>query len=80
MDIERARQQVEMARARLAEMEQKLQTGAARISSRLDPTTETLQQIVLRPKRKDVAINWSGILWLPFWHLTSGTVEPGFVV
>jgi hypothetical protein len=78
MDIERARQQVETAKSRLAEMERQLEKEAARITSSLDPGTETFQQIVLRPKRKDISIQWSGLLWLPFWHLAGGAAEAGF--
>ncbi len=78
MDIERARRQLELAKSRLAEMERKLETETARIASGLEPETETLQQIVLRPKRKDISIQWSGLLWRPFWHFAGGAVEAGF--
>jgi hypothetical protein len=78
MDIERARQQLEMARSRRAEMDRQVEEEAARITSSLDPNTEVLQPIVLRPKKKDVMVQWSGLLWLPYWHLGSGAVEPGF--
>jgi hypothetical protein len=78
MDIERARQRVEMARSRRAELEKQLETEAARITTSLDPATETFQSIVLRPKRKDITVQWSGLLWLPFWHLAGGTAEAGF--
>jgi hypothetical protein len=78
MDIERARQQVEIAQSRRAEMDGQVEEEAARITSRLDPNTEALQPIVLRPKKKDILIQWSGLLWLPYWHLESGAVEAGF--
>jgi DNA helicase HerA-like ATPase len=78
MDIERARQQVELAKTKMADMERQLEAEAARITSTLDPAAETLQQIALRPKKKDISVLWSGILWLPFWHLDSGAVEAGF--
>jgi len=78
MDIERARQQVEMARSRQAEMDKQVEEEAARITSRLDPGVEVLQPIVLRPKKKDIMVQWSGLLWLPYWHLDSGAVEAGF--
>jgi hypothetical protein len=78
MDIERARQQVEMARSRQAEMDKQVEEEAARITSSLDPSAEVLQPIVLRPKKKDVMVQWSGLLWLPYWHLDSGAVEAGF--
>ncbi len=78
MDIERARQQLEMARSRMREMEQQLEAEAARVTNTLDPAVETLQQIALRPKRKDISVLWSGLLWLPYWHLESGLMEAGF--
>jgi len=78
MDIERARQQVEMARSSQAEMEKQVEEEASRITVSLDPNAEVLQPIVLRPKKKDIMVQWSGLLWLPYWHLDSGAVEAGF--
>jgi hypothetical protein len=78
MDIDRARQEVDMAQSRLKELDQHMQEEAAQMTSSFDPSVETLQQIVLRPKRKDISIQWSGILWLPYWHLAKGGLEPGF--
>jgi len=78
MDIERARQQVEMARSRQAEMDKQVEEEASRIALSLDPNAEVLQPIVLRPKKKDIMVQWSGLLWLPYWHLDSGAVEAGF--
>ena len=78
MDIERARQQVELARSSQAEMEKQVEEEASRITLSLDPNTEVLQPIVLRPKKKDIMVQWSGLLWLPYWHLDSGAVEAGF--
>jgi hypothetical protein len=78
MDINRARQQVDLAQAKLKDLEKQMEEEAARMTISLDPAAETLQQVVLRPKKKDVLIQWSGILWLLYWHLDQGGVEPGF--
>jgi hypothetical protein len=78
MDIDRARQQVEIAQQRLTDLEKRVEAEAARISSALDPNTEVLEPITLRPKKRDISVVWSGILWLPFWQLDDGRVEPGF--
>jgi hypothetical protein len=80
MDIDRARQQLDEAQSRLKELEQQMQDEATKMTSNLDPSLETLQQIGLRPKRKDITVQWSGILWLPFWHLDSGGLGAGFRV
>jgi hypothetical protein len=78
MDIQRARQQLELARSRRAELEKQIEEEAARITSALDQNAEILQPVALRPKRKDVIVQWSGLLWLPYRHLESGAVEAGF--
>ncbi|MBN2408987.1 MAG: ATP-binding protein [Candidatus Aminicenantes bacterium] len=78
MDIQRARQQLEAAEQRLADLEKQVETEAARITDALDPDAEVLQPLTLRPKKKDIATVWSGLLWLPHWHLDDGRVEPGF--
>jgi len=67
-----------MARTRLEEMERGLEREADNIASLYDPEQEQLQTLVLRPKKKDMAVRWSGLFWLPFWHLESGEVKPGF--
>jgi hypothetical protein len=78
MDIERARQQLEVAQQRQADLEKEVEAEAGRITSALDPSTEVLQPLTLRPKKRDISVVWSGILWLPFWQLDDGRVEPGF--
>jgi len=67
-----------MAQARQAEMDKQVEEEAARITNSLDPNAEVLQPIVLRPKKKDILVQWSGLLWLPYWHLDNGAVEAGF--
>jgi len=78
MDIKRAQEQVELTRTRLEEMEKELQREADQIVSLYDPAREQLETVALRPKKKDLVLIWSGLLWLPVWHLASGSLEPGF--
>ncbi|MCX7973874.1 MAG: ATP-binding protein [Candidatus Aminicenantes bacterium] len=78
LDIKRAQEQVEMAKARLDEMERELQQEANNIASLYDPEREQLQPLILRPKKKDINIRWSGLLWLPYWELDSGEIQPAF--
>ncbi|MCX8159730.1 MAG: ATP-binding protein [Candidatus Saccharicenans sp.] len=78
LDIKRAQEQLELARTRLEEMEKELQREADTIASLYDPEREQLQTLSLRPKKKDIAILWSGLLWLPCWQFESGKVEPAF--
>lgn len=78
LDIKRAQEQVELAKARLEEMERELQLEADKIASLYDPEREQLQPLILRPKKKDISIHWSGLLWLPYWRLDSEEIQPAF--
>jgi hypothetical protein len=78
LDIKRAQEQVELIKTRLEETEKELQREADNIANLYDPEREQLQTVVLRPKKKDIVVLWSGLVWLPFWHLASGVLEPGF--
>jgi hypothetical protein len=80
MDIQRAQQQVEQAKSKLGDMDRQLQAEADRIGAAFDPAAEALQSVILRPKKKDIAVQWSGLLWLPYWHLETGGAEPAFPI
>lgn len=78
LDIKRAQEQVELAKARLEEMERELQQEVDKIANLYDPEREQLQPLILRPKKKDIIIRWTGLLWLPYWQLDSGEIQPAF--
>jgi hypothetical protein len=77
-DIQRAQEQERLAQERMAELEKQLQQDAEAMSSAFDPDKEKLQELVLRPKKADINVRWSGLLWVPYWHLEAGGLEPAY--
>ena len=82
MDIERAQQQVEHG---TIEAGGHGESGSRRRRPGSAPHAgpdrrKSLQPIVLRPKKKDIIVQWSGLLWLPYWHLETGGAEPAFPI
>jgi hypothetical protein len=67
-DIQRAKEKALSARERIAEMERSLEREADELARRFDPTAETLQEIIIRPKKVDIDVRWWGLLWVPFWR------------
>jgi hypothetical protein len=49
-------------RERKAELEKQLQQDAEAMASAFDPDKEKLQELVLRPKKADINVRWSGLL------------------
>lgn len=74
-DVERAQEKLAQLEQRLQEMQAQFQSEVDQVSGKLDPMTETLQQIVLRPKKSDILQRWYGILWVPFLHRPDGSRE-----
>jgi hypothetical protein len=64
-DIQRAQEKFADVQQRKAALEQQLKVEADRVAAAFDPQTETLQEIVVRPKKTDVLVRASGLLWMP---------------
>jgi hypothetical protein len=65
-DIDRARARLEEAHLRKAQLELQLREEADRLAAGLDPLQETLQEIVVRPKKTDILVLATGLLWVPY--------------
>ncbi len=61
-----------------SELEKQLQQDAEAMASAFNPDKEKLQELVLRPKKADINVRWSGLLWAPYWHLEAGGLEAAF--
>jgi hypothetical protein len=65
-DRERAQDNVEGVKARLAEMEQSLQADIDKLDTAFDPTAETLQESTVAPTATGIAVEFFGLVWLPY--------------
>ncbi len=67
-DVERARATVEAALARLAALEAEFEQETEQIRDKYDPSLEDLETVVIRPKKKDIAVNLVALAWAPYWQ------------
>ncbi len=63
-DIERAQAKLQEVQQKKALLEEQLRQEADRMAAATDPQLEMLQQIIIRPKKTDVAIRAVGLLWI----------------
>ncbi len=63
-DIGRAEARLEDVRQKRRALEDEMQTALQSISGGLDPQTEMLQEILVRPKKNDILIRAWGIVWV----------------
>lgn len=73
-DVKRADQNVLDAKQRLEDLESQLQDEIDALTSKIDPATEQLQKILVRPRKADITVDALGVVWMPFWRDTTGTL------
>jgi len=75
-DVQRAMEKAKAAKERIAELEKSLEREADQLARKFDPMGENLEEIVVRPKKADIDVRWSGLLWIPFRRKEGGDWEP----
>jgi hypothetical protein len=73
-DVKRAGQTLEVVRQKRAELEAEFQSELDALEGPHDPGAETLEKILMRPRKSDVTVELVGVIWMPHWHDESGSV------
>jgi hypothetical protein len=66
-DVGRAEEDLTALRAELAALDAALQADVRALDARIDPLTEPMTPIALRPEKDDVAVRLVALGWLPWW-------------
>ncbi|HYU34890.1 MAG TPA: hypothetical protein VEW48_22290 [Thermoanaerobaculia bacterium] len=64
-DVARAEENLDALQKQLTELNAELETEVASLEARLDPTTEELEVLGLKPRRKDVEVRLLTLAWAP---------------
>jgi hypothetical protein len=74
--VERAEENVDELRKGLAALHALLaeETEAAQKST--DPLTETLEQLAIKPKKKDISVALAALVWVPYQETDKGGIVP----
>jgi Sec-independent protein translocase protein TatA len=62
-DVERAEDSLEALRARRSELEAELAADIAALEAKLDPRSEPLTTLTVRPRKSDVEVTSVVVLW-----------------
>ena len=77
-DIARAKETAGAIRQQIADLEGELQSEIDESVSASDPVTEKLEPITVRPKKTDVAVRLTALVWLPHWKDDTGNLTPAW--
>ena len=75
-DVKRADRNVEDAKQKLADLETQLQAETDALTAKIDPKTEALEKILMRPRKSDITVDALGLVWMPYWKDAAGTLAP----
>ena len=78
-DVDRARETVESHRQKLEALEAEFLAETEKVKERFDPQSTELESVVVRPKKKDIAVRMVGLGWAPYWETAEGVSTPAWV-
>ena len=76
-DVSRAKETVEAYKKQLEELNAEFEREADALASRVDPATETLETVLLKPKKTDIEIRLVALAWAPY-RISGGQATPAW--
>jgi hypothetical protein len=77
-DVGRATESVEAVQAQLAALEAQFQEELAATATRIDPTTEELETLVIKPKKTNIQVRAVVLAWAPHTADAGGALTPAW--
>ncbi|HNW59279.1 MAG TPA: DUF87 domain-containing protein [bacterium] len=78
-DIDNAVESLDVLKERLNELEQELNQEITQIEEQTDPMQQPLETASLRPKKGDITVRLTALVWLPYWQSSDGKREPCYL-
>ncbi len=79
-DVERAQAKLDDLRIRLMDLESDLEIKINEIKAEVCVEEMQVEEIEIRAKKADLAINRIALVWLPWWKSADGSLEPAFEI
>jgi hypothetical protein len=76
-DVDRAEENVAALTQKLSDLEAEFQAETAALERSLDPQTEQLETVSLKPTKANIAVKLVTLAWAPYWH-QDGEVKPAW--
>ena len=73
-DVQRAEETLTTVKQKQAELDAEFQTEVDALEAQIDPMTETLDKVLMRPRKSDIAVDSLGLLWMPYRQDATGSL------
>ncbi len=73
-DVKRAEQTLESVKQKRADLEAEFQTELDALEGKADLGVETLEKVLMRPRKSDINVDSLGLAWMPYWQDGTGAL------
>ena len=77
-DVGRAGDTVEAVAAQIAQIEQDVEAQVAAITAKLDESNAEIEKLTIKPKKTNITLGFSALVWAPCLHEEGKTPEPAW--
>lgn len=77
-DVGRAKESVEALQQQLADSNAELEAATAELRSAVDPVTEPMDTITIKPKKTNISAQLVSLVWAPYWRDAHGITAPAW--
>jgi hypothetical protein len=71
-DVGRAKESVEALRKQRDELEFQFQSEIDKLELKIDPLTEELESLAVKPKKTNITVRLVALVWAPYWWTADG--------
>jgi hypothetical protein len=71
-DVQRAEENVDALATQKVNLEEQLQQEIDKLAVTIDPLTEKLIEVVLKPKKTNITVRLVALAWTPLWQTPGG--------
>jgi hypothetical protein len=77
-DVARAKETVEVLEQKLKDLEAEFEAEKDALAERIDPATEVLDTVAIKPKKADITVDLVALAWAPHWVDETGMATPAW--
>jgi hypothetical protein len=77
-DVSRANDTVESVQQQLTDLQAQFEAESNALAEKVDPLTEVLETVTVKPKKTDILIQLVSLAWAPYWQDDQGNVTPAW--
>jgi hypothetical protein len=74
-DVARAGDTVESIQQQIKDLQNEFDQVTATLEARIDPSTESLTTISIKPNKADILVQLVSLVWMPYWQDSTGSTK-----